>query len=1343
MEDNPLTSAYESQLIASQKQMLHLNAAVPLPSTITRQHLDYWFARTFPALAGKFAVSTVSVRTLREETIAPTQHTFGAAATQHPLTGIFFLEALFWRAVAGYSDARDHFLDPDNIEIIIEQSGTTQIPATLNSRDAKEEFKKLLNTTPARYERLLAKALDDFWNKPADFSQGRNVGDWLAKELEGQLKAQADLHLQDATLSPVMHKTLTEQVLSAPDATSRSKLPEHQRPGVHGLNLMPQGWNFSVPVSRAIVLTRHDDTDHSGAAVLYRLGEPLDIHEDLATLKTRFKEDENAGDDVDTVPVTENFLAHLVGDLRQGQKTAMSNVLSIGPLQTEQITAWVQRLDAAVDIGRQVDLANAMDEREQRLQQKKQLDWLQGNPYVTGSDRIAWWKAVQQLRTTLLEIAPPPDPVTLATPDALLERSRRLLASIIEKTYPPIDPEDVSLSIRKVLIDPHAPSGTSPYGSGVSTGTSTRFVDDRRSMTQWAMANLTQEERNAAHHAVVGPLTFAQIVELIERANIGARLPADLLLTARARQGDWMLFKAKQIRAQAWAAHISGDLRHDHHNTGLKLILAALDSPTPLGRAKVNGHEVVVRQLQWGDSVLKELLVFGVKSAASRPSLTLYTPGAPDAKIFRDVDAADARALETALVQTLTATTQMTRWLVSHLPLLEQTEQLDSMMPPQENQTFEERVKNVTQSVFAWTKGRAQKDFELKISSPIVTGNLFEVLHETQINHALKTIDVLTVTNIERDNAQAREERRHGVALLTGAMTLAPANRLGGILGRAILPTMVAGAAVSAIDNTNGSFSQWTIEFIGGLGEVLAEAGQDLIMARARRHRSTPRPALSAMPRMPKPELEPFVLRGFDGKGLVAEGRSRYRDASGQGYLRLENDYYKTAVQGGEQIIYAPDNRMNQRTVIWDNGRWNVEKRLGLLGGGPVLSFFRTPELPERIKYNALMESAMASNRGLSPESVSAVKLIINSMPDELADRLLRECMEAQQVSNVEAYRAKIKALHYRQNTPPDIHTFFGQLRDKVNIWDSVNDTSARIEANVTPLTTSQKIKIYDLLYLHKKEFLQDDKCQFRLSVVTDMVTGAMFVTYTPLKGKKREAMDAISNTVRDTYISVARAIEAKVNADFPGNGADALAAKRNYLESEEYQNDRVELIRAERTRLNQPGILTAIKSKKILYVIINKGKTHRKTTLAMDEDIATFSRELDYYNSFEIDAVTQAPSNIVTGPQPVTTAPANLPHPSTSAKEYTVEISPLAEMQMSYRSFREPAERRLQTIMEHLRTMDKSKTINKHCYFDMAQLAPGTGRGRWRAACKRVKDTWTIEGFYDYHNARWRVWEG
>ncbi|WP_335943771.1 DUF6543 domain-containing protein [Pseudomonas sp. G166] len=1358
LEKTPLQTASAllvNQLNASQQQMIRLNDAVPRASKVAARHLNDWFSKAFPTLTNKLAVNEILVCRLQDEAAPQAEGTTDAPAFKRKVAETVPLDRLFWRAVAGKINAHEFFDELGNIDIVTDLIGVTDMPAALNSRDAKQTIKQLISITPASYERLLARALDNFWDNPPDPSQDRSVSEWLADEFGRQLKAQADLHQLDGTLSLPLHKAVTKQALSAPDATDRDRLAERDRPGVYGLSITPEGWGFSVPVSGAVALTQRDNVDYPGSALLYSPGKPLEVYVDLAALKASLEMDDDVQYEVTTAPIAGDFLAHLVTDLRAAQKTAVSDALLNGPGEDEKINTWIDRIDAAANVKDRLDLAGAMDERALRLYQKKLDDWLHANPHVIGSDRVAWWNALQDLQTSLADTPPPPDPVTLASLDALRDRTRALLAGFIKDKYAPVDPEQVSLCIRRQTLDPHAPTGESPFGSGVSRGNVEAIFDDCRSMTEWAMANLTPDERNAAHHTEEGPLSFAQIVEVIERTNVGTRIPPALRLAARERQAEWMSLKAKQMRAQAWAAHISGDFTHDKDNTGLNLVLAALDSPTPEARRKVNGHEVAVRQIQWGDSVLKELLVFGVRKLSSRPSLTLYTPGAPDAKVFRDIHAGSERELEAVLVQTLISTLEMTRWLISQLPLMEQADQLASLVPAAENLTLNEKIKKVTQSTFSWIKHRVQDDFALKVASPVVKGDLLKALHETQVTHALKTADALTVTNAERNSAAAQEGRRNGITLLTGAMAMFYAGRLGGVLGRAILPVMAGGAAVSAIKDEGGSFSQWTSDFISGLGEVMAEAGQDLIMARAARRRSKDRPELSSLPRMPDPELGPFLLKGFDGKGLIPEGRNLFRDAGGQGYLKLGSGYSKTAIQAGERIIYASNNRTHQLPVTWKNNRWQIEEPKRLLGGGIIQSLFgRTPETPQQKTYNALVEGLLVDHRWPPREVVDQVKKIIHSMPEELAERILRESMNDIHVRDIDTYLSRInqikinKRLHgLAQHKNPH-----ESLMYKFNVWQAVDYCTRDISAEERGivLTPPQKIKIFDMTLPLKKElFDSEGDLKMMMSSLTDNLTGALFITITPQQGRKKAAMDKIQGDIHDVIEVAEKRFWAELGDLYSGEGPEVEAAREKYKGNPEnlleYKNKKYSAFRDEMKKRRIPGLLTEIRNNKIPYVIANKGKSQRKTLLVTGEDITNFTKNLSNYDTFDIEVVTQVPTKKVPGKSPTTSTAPVLAEASTATEKFTVSLSTLAETQMSYDNFPEAARAKVTEIMDDIRAgRATTKRINKYYWYDMAQLSPGSGRGAWRAAFERKGDTWTLQGFYDYHaNKPATVWEG
>ncbi|MCL6704231.1 M3 family metallopeptidase [Pseudomonas sp. T1.Ur] len=1346
-----------SQLNASQQQMIRLNDAFPRAEEIAMGHLDGDFAKAFPALAQSMTVNELAVRTLREESIPASERIAGGPATRHMVTDTTSLQTLFWRTIAGQVNVSQYFHDPSLIEVVHTRDNVSQVPPALNTNHAKAHIERMLENVPRSLEEK--PALDRFWENPAEFSQRHDVASWLANELRVQLRAQADFHLMDGTLSEQMHKALKDHLLAVPDAASRASMAQSVRAGVYRLHFTPEGWGSSVPFSGVVALTQHDDTQQSGGAVLYRPGSPLEIFENLTALKDSLQTSIGFPNTVDTTPMLENFLDGLVTDLRTNQKAAIRQAIQDGPGEGEETNAWLARIDAAADLGDRLDLVGILDDRELRLGQKRLNAWLQSKPYVTASDRFAWWNAVQSLHQAVGNASPlPPDPVTLATPQALKEKTRQLLARLIEEKYAPADPdpENVSLMIRRQKTDTHAPSGESPFGSGVSAGRVSSVYDDQRSLTDWAMSNLTTAERNPGHHALVGPLSFAQVVEVIETANVGARLPTDLQNEFRQQQVQWMALKEKEIRAQAWTAHISGDFRPDRANTGLNLVLAALDSPEPAGRALVNTHAVEVRQLKWGDSVLKEILLFGVKSLASRPSLTLYTPGAPDGKIFRHVDAQNIRELPVAVAQTLTATLPMTQWLISQLPLMEQARHLDSLAPAPENLTLIERIKKVTQPTFTAAKSRVQHDFAQKIASPVVAGNLFKALHEVQITHVLATTDALTVTNAERDSTDAQEGRRKAVALLTGALSMTPTARLGRVLAHLMLPVMTGGAAVSAIRDEGGSLSQWTSEFISGLGEVLAEAGQDLIMAGAARYRGKARPALSSLPRMPAPEFKPFELKNFTGAGLIPEGRDLYRDAGGQGYLKQGDRYYRTSLQGNERIVFAADNLTNQRTVVWENGRWQVQPRPRLLGGGPLMSRFR--ETPEQKKRNILLETLPLLGAEIATEYMIHARRKVDAMPLKLVERILDTAVrEAGLGADIDTHRARLKDLKQGRSVPShprpehlkQVDNAMMKVLHNIGVWQLTQERIAEFNETFPdrPLTVDQQIKIHDLLWAYRKEIHTEGvHLLLETHIFSDPFSGANFIAFTVDPSPIHNAMLRI----KMDYVEMSLAVKDRLLRDFETRfpGPDSPARLDDYLAIPEnkqaYDRDFITALRTEMTSRKKSGLVTEIRKNRIPFIIASRGKTSRASTITTVEDINQFDTTLkEFREPFTIEAVTQVPTKPVAGQSAAPEVPA--PIEASSPRDiYTVQLSALAETQMSYDNFPDSARKKMAEIMDDIRAgRAKTKRIRRYYWFDMPQLDEHSGRGKWRAAFEREGDTWTLQGFYDYHtNRKATVWE-
>ena len=1340
------------QLTTSQQQMIELNDALPRPADIAAQHLKNWFKTTFPALADSVAVQDVSVRTVRETLIPLAERVSEGPLFSRTIISSAPLDVLFWQAAAGRLSTGELFLNLQNIEIVHQTGSTTQAPAALNSNDAKSAFERLLvETRPLSFERQWEHALEHFWSKAASFTQNRPVNEWLAVQLSHQIMTQANLHALDGTLQEPLHHAVTDYALSAPEAEVRASLLETVRPGVYTLAYTPQRWRVSLPVRNCVVFTARDNDVEQGAALLWRLGEPLEVFYSLAQLKASLKEGGDAIGELKHQPLPGNFLVQQVMALRQAQKTAVLQVLSEGPNEGESVNDWIQRVDEAADLGDRLDLAVPMNARQLKQSLSQLTAWLHSSRHATGKDRVAWWKACRAWQQAVTDAQSlPSDPVTLATPEAIQAWTRTELERLIKEKYPPADPDRVFLTIEKRIVDPHAPSGSSVYGSGVALSEHKGIIFDRRSLTQWAMSNMTPDESNARDYLEEGPLNFDAIRDLVKSANVGVMLDAWIIGAARRTQTLWMSLKATQMRVEVLAAHLSGDLKHDASNTRLNLVLAALDGRQPQERSKVNDQEVVVYQIKWGSSTLRDIVAFGVKNLKGRPSLTLYTPGAPDARVFRDADGEAFEDLMGAVVTALTTTREMTLWLISKLPLSAQAEQLASLESKAPERPLGEKIKQFVLDIFSPLKFRVNLGFPAQGAIAAVDNDLIEALYETHIVHARDAANVLTVSHAERDSEAAQVGRSKGLVLVLGMISIPQVNRLGGLLGRAIIPTMIGGAAVVSIKDEGGSGSQWLSDFIGAMGEVVAEAGEDLIMSRASGRRGNKYAGkrymtLTTLPRMVDPSLRPFLLEGFDGSGLQPEGRNLYRGRDGQGYVKLDGGFYKTTVQGGERFVYSPRNISNRRTVVWENGRWQVEAPNRLLGGGPVMSLFRAAETPQQKKYNALLEGYLVDRYNPPSDMVREAASVIGAMPQVLAQRVLDESIIDARVSGIEAYRSLMKLLNRQRSLPPEYRASNDTLVYKLDVWSAVHSATRDFETSVPGLKFSdvQKVKIFDMALPYRNAYYETTG--MNIAAMPDNATGAVFIGITPLRGKKRRELDKINKDYNDLALSLNPKIISALQTQFPGQGPESMAALERYLAvPENVERHRIiarTLFREEMQARDMPGLLTEVRNKRIPYFVVIKGKAQQKIMVATAEDIDHFSQSLiKYTEPFDIQAVTQTATHKVTGKLPAasttSTTPAASEGPATD--RFSINVSPLAEAQMAYDSFPEVARIKMTSIMDDIRAgRVTSKRINGYYWYDMSQLDPGSGRGPWRAAFERKGDTWELQGFYDYHTHR------
>lgn len=1002
VQPNPLLAEIEplrvKQFEESQLAMIDLNEHMPKPARTAELALKNWFRSRFSELSERLSPDMLEVRTWRDEVIEPYQQETGGPKTRRvgikdvPLT-VLYHQALAGNKVPGF--------ELRNTEIV-HNDGQIKTPVPQLSGDEALAAVQLMlkDTTPSSFAQNVTDDLNEFWEKTSSFSQGLPVKEWAALEFGAQLRAEADLRAHDGTLSPELHKVLTDKLLSVPAGVDRANMfEEGARPGVFALN---DSWADDAASKQHIlgtlVFTQHDDLNNPGRLALWQPGKALVEFDSLAALKQKLSDQGDILVTAELEPVNENFLDRRVSDIRKLQEAAARGRLAQIPKLG--VGEWLDtRGNTTTDVGLFVDLKPASAERVYLKTQNFINEWLHKNPLTTDSDRLAWLAAQRASLAAVLDTLDkqgslPPEADSLASPEAIKAWTRKELVRVVAEKYgKTINPDEIYLSIDQTVVEYHEPDGSSIYSTGYASAGAKKLTQDRRSLTEWAMSNMTSEQMNAKYHHIEGPLNLSEIGGAIATVNVGSRYAEWMGLTAREKQPEWMVLKEKQIRSEALAAQVSGDLGGDREQTELKMILAALDSPSPEGRRKVNGHEVVVRQLQRGDSVFKDVFVVGARQIGARPWVTVYTPGAPDGKTFRNVEILQGMRSKDVLIKALTATPEMTRWLTSLLPLKNQIALTAGLERTDENTTVPERFNKFTGNALGSTASRTRPEFIIS-EAPEVKENLLKTLHETQLKLGLKNADELTVSNAERDSTAAQEGRLKGLALILGAISMGAGRKVGSLLSRTVPLLMTGGAAVTAIKDQGGSPAQWTKDFILGLKDVLSEGFEDFIVGRVNSSpKGRARTTLSSMPSMPDPIVGEFKVKRVDEKKLTRLDNGVYRDNEGlQDYIKFGSTYVKSDIQGGKRVIYSPNNRTYSRTIEFKDGKWTILPHQGVIGGSiPEMSinaaepkyitikqkvdnFYATPKfrsppyiapLPAGITPSGLIDSIYSKSKGI------------------------------------------------------------------------------------------------------------------------------------------------------------------------------------------------------------------------------------------------------------------------------------------------------------------------------------------------------------------------------------------
>jgi hypothetical protein len=99
-----------------------------------------------------------------------------------------------------------------------------------------------------------------------------------------------------------------------------------------------------------------------------------------------------------------------------------------------------------------------------------------------------------------------------------------------------------------------------------------------------------------------------------------------------------MRFLAAEARLSYYLDDAPRSFRFDHSERGYRWVEAVLDAPSAANRTRVEGHEIVARQITYRGTPLRDILTIGVRQPGSVPNIILYTPDAPDGITFREFD---------------------------------------------------------------------------------------------------------------------------------------------------------------------------------------------------------------------------------------------------------------------------------------------------------------------------------------------------------------------------------------------------------------------------------------------------------------------------------------------------------------------------------------------------------------------------------------------------------------------------------------------------------------------------------------------------------------------------------
>lgn len=303
------------------------------------------------------------------------------------------------------------------------------------------------------------------------------------------------------------------------------------------------------------------------------------------------------------------------------------------------------RLDGALAPWNYLDVATILQRRQARLLTSVQDLRLSQLPAPI---REPWERALADYQTALAEVGQ-----TLARDGfdqitSIDQFARNELGALLQSRGITDDPADITIELFSTTISTiHGYSGTDV---------------ERRSLVDLARENIGFLETRAMQARTRSggyllTLKRDDIVDALRTLDLKSRyqdyLVTELKTSARGQrlraasarlQEARMRFDLADARTTTYLPDETNDFIDDHAERAYHWVKAVLDAPASAERRRIDNHDIVVSQLVYEGTRVKDILVLGVRSQGSVNRTVFYTPDAPDGRNFREFSDRQAAA---------------------------------------------------------------------------------------------------------------------------------------------------------------------------------------------------------------------------------------------------------------------------------------------------------------------------------------------------------------------------------------------------------------------------------------------------------------------------------------------------------------------------------------------------------------------------------------------------------------------------------------------------------------------------------------------------------------------------